>query len=82
MITHHTPSPICVRSWYRDSRVNAAFAPTLDDVIKRYRPRLWVHGHMHDPVDKRLAATRIIAILHGFSLTEGADFEPKLIIIV
>ena len=70
------------RPWYRDSKVNGAFASNLDDLIERYRPRLWIHGHMHDPVDERIGATRIIANPHGFSLTEGADFEPSLIVTV
>ena len=82
VITHHAPSPICVRPWYHDSKVNGAFASNLDDLIERYRPRLWIHGHMHDPVDERIGATRIIANPHGFSLTEGADFEPSLIVTV
>jgi len=82
VITHHAPSPICVRPWYRDSKINAAFASNLDDVIKRYRLRLWIHGHMHDRVDERIGATRIIANPHGFSLTEDADFEPDLIVTV
>ena len=82
VITHYAPSPICVRLWFRDSKINAAFASNLDDVIERYRPRLWVHGHMHDRVDERIGATRIIAHPHGFSLTEGADFESDLIVTV
>ena len=82
VITHHAPSPICVRPWYRHSKVNSGFASNLDDVIERYRPRLWIHGHMHHRVDERIAATRIIANPHGFSLTEGADFEPNLIVTV
>ena len=82
VITHHAPSPICVRPWYRDSKVNSAFASYLDDVIKRYRPCLWIHGHTHDPVDERIAATRIIANPHGFRLTEGTDFDPNLIVTV
>ena len=45
VITHHAPSPICVRPWYRDSKINSAFASNLDDVIERYQPRLWIHGH-------------------------------------
>lgn len=80
VITHHAPSPVCVRPWYRDSKVNAGFASNLDEVIERYRPRLWIHGHMHDRVDERIGQTRIIANPHGFSLTEGADFDPNLIV--
>ena len=82
VITHHAPSPICMRPWYRNSKVNAAFASNLDEVIERYQPRLWIHGHIHDRVDERIGATRIVANPHGFCLTEEADFEPNLIITV
>ena len=69
-----------MRPWYRDSKINAAFASNLDDVIERYQLRLWIHGHMHDRVDERSGATRIIANPNGFSLTESANCEPNLIV--
>ena len=80
VITHHAPSPRCVRPWYRESKINAGFASNLDAVIERYQPPLWIHGHMHDAVDEILGATRILANPYGFSLTEGADFNPELVI--
>ena len=80
VITHHAPSPRCVRPWYRESKINAGFASNLDAVIERYQPPLWIHGHMHDAVDETFGATRILANPYGFSLTEGADFNPDLVI--
>ena len=40
VITHHAPSPACVRPWYRESKINAGFASNLDEVIERYHPPL------------------------------------------
>ena len=34
--------------------MNPAFASDLDRLIERYQPALWIHGHMHDPVDERV----------------------------
>ena len=30
-------------------------------MIDRYQPELWIHGHMHDPVDEQLGRTRLVA---------------------
>ena len=44
------------------------------------KPPLWVHGHMHDPVDEWVGSTRIIANPHGFSRVEGHTFNPALVV--
>ena len=41
---------------------------------------LWVHGHMHDPVDEMLGNTRIIANPHGYSHVEGHAFDPAFVV--
>ena len=61
VITHHAPSRRSIRRWYEDDALNPAFASDLDRLIERYQPALWVHGHMHDPVDERLGRTRLVA---------------------
>ena len=81
VITHHAPSPRCIRPWYEKSRVNPAFASDLDALIEKYEPALWVHGHMHDPVDEWVGEdTRIIANPHGYSRVEGHTFNPTLVL--
>ena len=80
VITHHAPSPRCIRPWYEKSRLNPGFASDLDALIARYQPPLWVHGHMHDPVDEWVGATRIIANPHGYSRVEGHTFNPAFVV--
>ena len=80
VITHHAPSPRCIRPWFENSRLNPGFASDLDALIARYQPPLWVHGHMHDPVDERLGDTRIIANPHGYRRVEGHSFDPALVL--
>ena len=80
VITHHAPSPRCIRPWYEKSRWNPAFASNLDALIEKYEPVLWVHGHMHDPVDEWVGTTRIIANPHGYSRVEGHTFNPALVV--
>ena len=80
VVTHHAPSPRCIRPWFEKSRLNPGFASDLDSLIARYQPPLWVHGHMHDPVDEMMGDTRILANPHGYSRVEGHSFDPALVI--
>ena len=80
VITHHAPSPRCIHPWFQNSRLNPGFASNLDAVIEKYRPVLWVHGHMHDPVDEWVGSTRIIANPHGYNRVEGHTFNPAFVV--
>ena len=80
VVTHHAPSPRCIRPWFENSRLNPGFASNLDTLIARYQPPLWVHGHMHDRVDEWVGETRIIANPHGYSRVEGHAFNPGLVV--
>lgn len=80
VITHHAPSPRCVRPWFASSPLNAGFASDLEETIARFRPALWIHGHMHDPIDETLGETRVIANPRGYPGVEGRDFDPALVL--
>lgn len=60
VVTHNAPSFKCVHSKYFGSELNWLFANTLDNFISKHQPKLWIHGHMHDPVDIMLGETRVI----------------------
>ena len=76
VITHHAPSPRSIRDWYKGDPFNCAFASDLGRVIERYQPALWIHGHMHDPVDKRLGRTRLVANPAGYAYEGKKGFDP------
>ena len=78
VVTHHAPSPRCVRAWFRGDPFNPAFASNLDPLIERYEPALWIHGHMHDPVDERVGKTRILANPAGYRHENKRGFNPQL----
>ena len=80
MITHHAPSPRSIRRWFQNDPLNPAFASDLDRLIERYQPALWVHGHMHDPVDERLGKTRLVANPAGYAHERKQGFDPALCI--
>ena len=66
VVTHHAPSRRSIQPWFEGDPFNCAFAWDLDGVIERYQPELWVHRHMHDPVDERLGRTRLLANPAGY----------------
>ena len=80
VITHHAPSPRCIRPWFKGSRLNPGFASDLDSLIARYQPPLWVHGHMHDRVDERLGETRVVCNPGGYNAVEGQEFDPEFVV--
>ena len=80
VITHHAPSRRSIRRWFQDDPLNAAFASNLDRLIERYQPALWIHGHMHDPVDEQLGKTRLVANPAGYAHERKRGFNPALCI--
>ena len=78
VVSHHAPSPRCVRAWFQGDPFNPAFASNLDSLIERYEPALWIHGHMHDPVDERVGKTRILANPAGYRHENNRGFNPQL----
>lgn len=63
VVTHHAPSFGSTHVSFIGSRFNFLFASELSDRIMELgeaAPPLWVHGHMHNPVDYRIGKTRII----------------------
>ena len=78
VVTHHAPSARSIRPWFKGDRLNPAFASNLDRLIDRYQPPLWIHGHMHDPVDERLGRTRLLANPAGYRHENKRGFNPEL----
>ncbi len=66
VVTHHLPASASIAKRYANDSLNPAFASRLEDVIEKYRPELWVHGHTHVPCDYELFDTRIICNPGGY----------------
>lgn len=49
--------------------------------MHRFGPDLWVHGHMHNSVDYRVGATRVVTNPRGYAGHEiNPNFNPQLVI--
>ncbi len=76
VVTHHLPALTSVAKRYANDPLNPAFASRLEDVIEKYRPELWIHGHTHVPCDYELFDTRIVCNPGGYP-GENRRFEFK-----
>ena len=73
VVTHHLPSQVCVHPKWETSPLNAFFVHDLEWLIRDRQPKLWIHGHTHEPVDVQLGATRIVANPFGY---KGVEEPP------
>lgn len=81
VITHHLPSPLSIGERYADSTLNAAYASNLEDLMVRYKPQVWFHGHTHISRDYVIDETRVICNPRGYHGYEvNPEFNPNLII--
>ncbi|GAA4650681.1 metallophosphoesterase [Kistimonas scapharcae] len=79
VITHHLPSEKSVKRSYRNDNLTTAFASSLDDLITRFQPALWIHGHSHYGVDYTIGSTRVVSNPRGYP-GEFTYFEDDLVI--
>jgi hypothetical protein len=81
IITHHGPSFQSVNEKYvHDKTMNGGYASNLDEfVLDHENIKVWVHGHMHDPVDYLIGTTRVLSNPRGYLGHEDTSgFNPDL----
>jgi len=74
VVTHHAPHPASVHPRYAEDPVTPAFVSDLSALISDAQPELWVHGHVHQPFDYHVGATRVLCNPRGYGL-ENPGFE-------
>jgi Icc-related predicted phosphoesterase len=81
VVTHHLPAAMSVAKRYENDPLNPAFASRLEDIIEKYQPDLWIHGHTHEPCDYELFGTRVVCNPRGYPREKrGSAFDPGLIV--
>lgn len=81
VITHMAPSFKSTNEKYQhETTTNGGYASELSEFILDHENiKVWVHGHMHDPVDYKIGETRVLANPRGYTPYEdGNGFEPGL----
>lgn len=82
VLTHHAPLTESLDWRFDGDLSNAAYASDLSGIIRAYKPKFWVHGHIHRNREYWFDHTRIICNPRGFSDGErmGNGFNPELVI--
>lgn len=83
VITHYAPSRGSIAARFEGSPLNACFISDLEAQIRRWQPRLWLHGHVHDSFDYRIGATRVVTNPRGYApggRLENPAFDPLRVI--
>ena len=52
---------------HKGSAISGAFCAHMDDIIEKYQPILWAHGHTHDIVDYKIGETRVVSNPRGYN---------------
>ena len=75
VISHHGPHPLSVHPRYVGEGLNAAFVSNLSELLSK--TDFWIHGHVHDSFDYRVAGCRVLANPCGYSLNRNAVETAK-----
>lgn len=75
MVSHHLPSFQVIAPAFRDSRLNGAYASSLEWLMEKYNPVVWIHGHSHPPVDLMIGQTRLLRNPRGYVNHEHSEKE-------
>ncbi|WP_248885926.1 metallophosphoesterase [Acidithiobacillus acidisediminis] len=78
VVTHHAPSYLSQHPRFANSTIGGAFCSNLDDRILEWQPDVWIHGHLHDPVDYRIGKTRVLCNPWGYP-DEGREAEFRIV---
>lgn len=79
VMTHHAPSFQSVAPQFREDLLTAAYASAREDLIERFQPVLWVHGHTHVSFDYRVGRTRVVCNPRGYAPDDlNPTFDAEL----
>jgi Icc-related predicted phosphoesterase len=79
VITHHCPSAMSVAPRFKMNEITPGFASDLSELIFKYEPTLWIHGHTHDAFDYELGVTRVVCNPHGYP-REASQYKPGVFV--
>lgn len=68
IVTHHSPSYKSVSPRFINDSLNVGFHNSLEHLIIKYKPEIWIHGHTHDPMDYVISNTRVLCNPMGYPL--------------
>lgn len=77
VVTHHAPTERTTHPAFRGSELNVAYASRLEELILRYEPDVWVHGHSHFSTEEWIGPTRVASNARGYvGVKSETGFDP------
>lgn len=68
VISHHAPCWNSISGrWIHEKDLNRFYVTDMSELILAKKPKLWVHGHIHENADYLLGSTRVFANPHGYT---------------
>lgn len=80
VVTHNAPSWKSQHPKFAGSMVGGLFCSNLEDLMEKYEPEFWIHGHTHDPWDYTVFKTRVICNPSGYMGEKKTLLNKNLII--
>ena len=78
VVTHHAPSYKSQHPRFAGSPISGGFCSNQEHRIQRWKPDVWIHGHVHDPMDYRIGKTRVLCNPWGYP-DEGRAREYRVV---
>ena len=66
VVTHHAPCTASVSDRFKHSEFNCYYASDQTSLMFMYKPAVWIHGHIHEPVDYEIGDTRVVSNPFGY----------------
>jgi len=74
VITHMGPTHLSINEKYKGELSNGAYVSDLSNLIlDNPNIKVWVHGHVHDPVDYMVGSTRVLCNPRGYVPWEAGN---------
>jgi len=80
VISHHGPSKRSLPKGAEDDVSSAAYVSKLEDVITKFSPTFWIHGHMHNSSNYNVDGCRVICNPRGYPGERNPDFRSEFIV--
>jgi Icc-related predicted phosphoesterase len=81
VVSHHAPSLLGTDAKFRNDYLTGAFVSDLEELINRYSPTIWIHGHTHHCVREIVGKTRLVANQMGYPHEPATgQFDPDLVV--
>lgn len=82
IVSHHSPSMAGMTERFKNDEMNYCYHNNFFDRIyeMEHPPKLWIHGHTHEPMNYMIKSTRVLCNPRGYPHDECYwNFKPLIV---